>query len=56
MNQKEVLQGLKDCFDLPPKEFCEKYGFSKETQQYLECITKAKAEKETMQYLHVNLN
>ena len=42
---------------LPPKEFCERLGLSKETQQYLEHITKVQEGKEAMlQYSHINSN
>ncbi len=42
---------LKDFFEtilLPPKEFCKKLGLSKETEEYLEKITKKEAEKEQL--------
>lgn len=59
---QEVLQSLLDCFELPPKEFCKKYGFNKETERYLEYITEKAAEKEIEQRvtipecLHFSLN
>lgn len=45
---KEVLQNFLDCFNMPAKEFCEKYNFSKETEQYLESLEKRAVEKERL--------
>lgn len=60
-----TLAAIRDFLEtilLPPKEFCEKLGLDKETEQYLEYITKKAAEKEIKhratvpEYLHFSRN
>ena len=62
------VPGFIELLAMPPKEFCKQLGLSKETEEYLEYITKKEAEKEKLsgqdtghgdvplRYLYFNLN
>lgn len=42
------VPGLMELLTMPTKEFCKQLGLSKETEQYLEDITRKEAEKEKL--------
>jgi hypothetical protein len=43
-----AIPGFAETVNLPPKEFCEKPGLSKETERFLERVTKREAERENL--------